>query len=274
MKVTVESEWLNYNLNKKNLIIIDFSWYLPSDKRNPYKEFKNEHIPNAQYIDLENLSDQKSHLPHMLPNSNIFEHYMRLCGVNNDSIIIIYDTKGIWSAPRLWWMFKYFGFLNVYILNGGFKKWKKENRITTNKLIKNQYGNFKTKIISNLLTKKYEIKENLNSKNYKILDARSKIRFLGKISEPRKNIKKGNIPNSINCHWKEFVKDNGTLKNKKEIKSMFNKLRISKNEKIISTCGSGVSACIINLALAENDFNNISVYDGSWSEWGQKNNGL
>ena len=268
MKISINTEWLNNNLGKKNLILIDSSWYLPSEKRNAYEEYLYEHIPGALFIDIDNLSDNKSNFPHMLPDINKFEIYTNNCGINNNSIIVIYDSSGIFSSPRTWWMFKYFNFSKVYILDGGLKKWKKEKRILTNKFTKPRIGNFKPFENKELLSNKENILKNMRSNNTLIIDARSKNRFLGIEKEPRKGLRKGRIPFSKNLHWKDIINNDGTIKNNKILKDIIKKLKINKEKNLISTCGSGITACILNIALAKMNYKNISVYDGSWSEWG------
>ena len=268
MKIFVETSWLNENLYKSNIKIIDSSWYLPNEKRNCYNEYLKELIPGSLFIDIDNISDEKSKLPHMLPNYEKFETFVRICGINNNSTIIVYDTNGIYSSPRLWWMFKYFGTSKVYILNGGLKKWKKEKRILSKEIQIPKKGKFKSKILHKYLSKKNDIIKKLENKNYVIIDARSENRFLGIEKEPRKNVRKGKIPNSKNLVWKKLINKDGTMKSNNKLNKIFNNLQLSKKNRIISTCGSGITACIINIALARMNFSNISVYDGSWAEWG------
>ncbi|MBI28763.1 MAG: 3-mercaptopyruvate sulfurtransferase [Alphaproteobacteria bacterium MarineAlpha5_Bin11] len=272
MKVLVETTWLAKNLKRKDIVIIDSSWHMPKENKNSYKEYINDHIPGSVYVDLDNLSDPESILPHMLPSLEKFQTYMRKCGINNNSYVVIYDTKGLWSSPRLWWMFKYFGFKNVYVLNGGLKKWKNEKKVTTKKIIKKKCGNYKSYIVSKYLSNKKNVLKFLKSKDVKIVDARSPERFIGKINEPRKGLRKGHIPNSVNIFWNNLIKKDGTLINDNEIRTILKKYKINKKNQIISTCGSGMTACIITLALAKINFSSISVYDGSWSEWGSDNN--
>ena len=268
MKVTVSTKWLSENLENKELIIIDFSWYLPSENRDCYKEFQKGHIPGSVYINMDNISNTNSKLPHMLPNEEKFENFMKLIGLNNTSLVVVYDSKGIYSSPRMWWMMKYFGFNNVFILDGGLKKWIYEKRVLTKKIKKRKYGNFKSKINIEYLSEKEIIYKNLSNRNIKIIDARNKNRFNGIEKEPRKNLNKGHIPNSINLTWNKVLNDNGTLKNNFELKNIYKKLKVNKKNKIICTCGSGITACILNISLVKIDYLNISVYDGSWSEWG------
>ena len=165
-------------------------------------------------------------------------------------------------------MFKYFGTSKVYILNGGLKKWKKEKRILSKKIQIPKKGKFKSKILHKYLSKKNDILKKLENKNYVIIDARSENRFLGIEKEPRKNVRKGKIPNSKNLVWKKLINEDGTMKSNNKLNKIFNNLQLSKKNRIISTCGSGITACIINIALAKMNFSNISVYDGSWAEWG------
>ena len=272
MKISIKTEWLNNNLGKNNLVLIDSSWYLPTQKRNVYEEYVNEHIPGSLFIDIDNLSDTSSNLPHMLPDIQKFEIYSQICGINKNSIVIIYDTAGIFSSPRLWWMFKYFGFSQVFILDGGLKKWKKENKILTSKVHKPKIGDFKPIERRKYLSQKENILKNLESNNTIIVDARSRDRFLGKEIEPRPGLKNGRIPNSKNLFWKKIINADGTLKTNKELKEVFKKLNLKKKKRIISTCGSGITACVLNIAFAKMNYNNISVYDGSWSEWGSVKN--
>ena len=273
MKISVSTEWLNNNINKKNLIIIDATWSLPDEKIDSYKEFLREHIPKSHFIDIDNMSDKSINLPHMLPNTRKFQTYINLFGINKDSIIIIYDAKGIFSSPRLWWMFKYFGFSKVYILDGGLKKWKEEKRILTNKIDKINKGNkekFKVKIFKRYLSNKEDVINSIKENTSTIIDARSKNRYLGIEKEKRKNLKSGKIPKSKNLYWKKLINENGTFKTNKKLKILFNQLKLKKNNHIITTCGSGITACILKISLAKLNFTNVSVYDGSWAEWGMK----
>jgi len=270
MKVTVTTKWLNDNINKKNLIIIDATWSLPNEKLDSYSKFLEEHIPKSHFIDIDNMSDKTSELPHMLPNGKKFETYVNLIGIRKDSIIIIYDRKGIFSSPRLWWMFKYFGFSKVYILDGGLKKWKEEKKILSSKIYKNIKGKFKIKIVKKYLSNKKDIIDSIKNNNSIIIDARSRNRYLGIEKESRKNLRSGKIPGSKNLHWKKFINENGTLKSNKKLKILFDQFKLKKNDNIITTCGSGITACIIKISLVKLNFTNVSVYDGSWAEWGIK----
>ena len=267
MQNIVSTNWLYKNLGNKNLIIFDSSWHMHNTQRNAVKEFKHGHIENSQYFDIDNVSNRKTYLPHMTPSENFFQKTIRSFGVNNDSIIIIYDTLGIYSSPRVWWLFKYFGHEKTFILNGGLKKWLKENKPITKKTFKPKIGNFKVKTNSFLKINYKIILKNLNRKNFIILDARNKDRFEGKIKEPRPNLKSGHIPKSKNLFWGDLITNKGTFKSKNNLKKILKKYKL-KNKNIVTSCGSGITACILSLGLIYSNNLSSKVYDGSWSEWG------
>ena len=205
----VSTNWVEKNI--KNLKIIDCSWHMPSVERDGHKEYLESHIENAKFFDLDKNSDQKTNLPHMTPSKKTFQKSMRSFGVNDDSIIIIYDTLGIYSSPRVWWLFKYFGHEKTFILNGGLKKWLKEDKPITKKIFKHKIGNFKVKTNRFLKINYKIILKNLNKKNFIILDARNNNRFKGKINEPRPNLKSGHIPKSKNIFWGDLITNRGTI---------------------------------------------------------------
>ena len=264
----VSTNWLYKNINNKSLVILDCSWHMPIEKRSGGREFNKMHIKNAYFFDIDKISDHKTSLPHMLPSKRKFEEKIRRYGVNQNSFIIVYDTKGIFSSPRVWWMFKYFGHKNVFVLNGGLKKWLKEKKPITNKKTYFKKGNFKSKVFNEWLVNKKEVLETIHKKNSLTFDARDKNRFYGTAKEPRKGVRLGHIPKSKNFFWGNLVSSNGTLIPKKKISYLFNKFQI-KNKKIITSCGTGITACILTLSLLHGFKIQSSVYDGSWTEWGQ-----
>ena len=267
MQNIVSTNWLYNNLEKKSLIIFDSSWHMHNVNRNSLKDFKQGHIEKSQFFDIDKISNQKTNLPHMIPSENYFQKAMRSFGVNNDSIIIVYDTLGIYSSPRVWWLFKYFGHEKIFILNGGLKKWLKENKPITKKTFKPKIGNFKVKTNRFLKVNYKIILKNLNKKNFIILDARSDDRFKGKINEPRPNLKSGHIPKSKNLFWGDLITNKGTFKSKNNLKKILKKHEL-KNKNIVTSCGSGITACILSLGLIYSNNYSSKVYDGSWSEWG------
>jgi thiosulfate/3-mercaptopyruvate sulfurtransferase len=268
MSELISTNWLYKNINDKNLVILDCSWHMPMERRNGEKEFDKKHIKNAYFFNIDKISDRKTSLPHMLPSKRKFEEKIRRFGVNQDSFIVVYDIKGIFSSPRVWWMFKYFGHKNVFVLNGGLKKWLKEKKPITNKKTNFKKGNFKSKVSNEWLVSKKEVLETIHKKNSLTFDARHENRFNGTIKEPRKGVRLGHIPKSKNIFWENLVSSKGTLVSKKKISYLFNKFQI-KNKKIITSCGTGVTACILSLSLLHGLKTQSSVYDGSWTEWGQ-----
>ena len=268
MSELVSTNWLFKNSKNIKLIILDCSFHMPYEKRNAKKEYNNCHIENAFFFDIEKISNTKSKLPHMIPNSNLFKIEVKKFGINSDSIIVVYDSKGIFSSARVWWMFKYFGHKQIFVLNGGLIKWLKENKPITKKKNFNKKGNFKCKISKQWLVNKQQVLNNIYSKTSLLLDARDKNRFNGIAKEPRKNIRLGHIPESKNIFWKDLITSEGTLISKQSINNIFKNLGV-KNKKIITSCGSGITACVLSLSLLHGLKIQSSVYDGSWTEWAQ-----
>jgi len=269
MSELVSTNWVYKNLDNRRLVILDCSWHMPQEKRNAKKEYETMHIKNAYFFDIDKISDIKTNLPHMLPSQRKFEKKVRSFGINQNSLLVTYDVKGIFSSPRVWWMFKYFGHNNIFVLNGGLKKWLKEKKPVTNKKTYFKKGNFISQLSKEFLVTKNEVLESINRKNSLTFDARHKDRFNGKVKEPRKDLRSGHIPGSKNIFWGNLINRKGTLVSKKKINNLFNKFPI-KNKKIITSCGSGITACILSLSLLHGPKIQTSVYDGSWAEWGQK----
>ena len=265
----VETEWLKNNL--KNKIIIDASWYLPTQKRNPYQEYCSNHIPGALFFDIDKISNLNSPLPHMLPSEKFFSQKISEMGINNNDHIIIYDGIGLQSAARVWWTFKVFGHEKISILNGGFPKWIEENLPTTHIIESFNTSNYKATYNAIHVRTVEQIKNNISKQSEVLVDARSYNRFKAIEKEPRANLKSGHIPNSLNLPYLDLLSpDKNTLKNENEIKKLFLKSGINLDKPIITTCGSGITASILAFALHLLGKKDFSVYDGSWTEWGSK----
>ena len=267
MKNLVSTNWLLINLNNPNLVILDCTWYLPSENINGNKVYLKEHLPSSHYFDIEKISDMKSKLPHMLPSAKMFEKKIEHMGINNNSIIITYSRPNLMGASRVWWMFKYFGHNKIAVLDGGVEKWKRENKPLTNKLPNKKRLKYITSPDKKWLTTYSDIKKNIKNKKFLVVDARNKNRFIGIENEPREGLKRGHIPNSKNIFWDKMITKNGTLIKKNKIKEKFSKL-IKYKDKISFSCGSGVSATVLCLSLYHALSIKGSVYDGSWAEWG------
>ena len=266
----VETDWLEKNINKVK--IIDCSWHMPQTKRDGFKEYKTKHIPNAIFFDLDDNSRKDIDLPHMLVEINNWEKIVSKMGINEDDEIIIYDNSDVISSCRCWFNFIYFGHNPklVHVLNGGLKKWIKENRKLTNEFINVQTSNYKSFEKKELVKSKKLIDQNINNKKFEVIDARSKERFDGKISEPRKGLRSGNIKNSFCIPFNECLNEDKTFKNKEDLKIVFKSCLKNINEiNIVFSCGSGVTACVLALAYSLiNDKYHPCIYDGSWSEYG------
>ena len=272
MNQLIEIEWLKKNLNNPNVRIIDGTLHMPTSGLNAFEVFKEKHIPNAIFVDLEETSDQKSNLPHMMPDNVYFSKKISLLGINNNDHLVIYDMYGMFSAARIWFMFKAFGHEKVSILNGGFPAWIDSNGEISNQINNLEPTNYKANLNKSLIVNYKEVLDNLLNNKYQIIDARSPDRFSGNSEEPRPGMKSGHIPKSKNLYFNDLI-DPSTKKfiKKKEIENLIKKLGIDIKKDIICSCGSGVTACILKFALELlNENKNIKIYDGSWSEWETK----
>jgi|TARA_B110001452_G_scaffold258353_1_gene253421 thiosulfate/3-mercaptopyruvate sulfurtransferase len=269
MKNLVSTDWLEQNL--KTVRVLDGSWHMPNTNRNAFEEFNNKHIDNALFFDLDKNSDQKSSLPHMLPNKSTWEKIISEFGIKNSDHIIIYDNSDVISSCRIWYNFLYFGHNPnlVSVLDGGLKKWLMDNKKISNLVAKFPISSYLAKENSSMVLEKNQIDLNIQNKKFELIDARSKERFLGLQPEPRKELRSGNIKGSKNIPFVDLInKDDSTFKNKKQIKSIFNQLNLDPTNNIAFTCGSGVTACVLGLANSIVSGRNPLIYDGSWSEYG------
>ena len=272
MSQLIEIDWLKKNLNNKNIIIIDATWHMPGNEISALDIFKEKHIPNAIFLDLDEISDQKSKIPHMMPNEVFFSEKVSSLGIKNDHHLIIYDMYGIFSAARMWFMFKAFGHKNVSLLNGGLPGWIDSNGEISNKINNLKPSKYKADLNKSLIASYKEVLDNLSNNKYEVLDARSPERFLGISEEPRPGMKSGHIPKSKNLFFNDLIDQNSKkFIEKEKIQNLIKKSNINKKKDIICSCGSGVTACILKFAIELIDKNiNIKIYDGSWSEWGTK----
>ena len=266
----VETDWLEKNL--QNVKIVDSSWHMPQTKRNGIVEYKNQHIPNAIFFDLDENSKKNSELPHMLVEENNWKKIVSKMGIKNDDKIIIYDNSDVISSCRCWFNFVYFGHdpKLVHVLNGGLQKWIKEKRIVVKDLPNINFSDYKTSEKKELIVDKKQIDENIHSKEFKVVDARSRERFEGKVTEPRKGLRSGSIKFSLCIPFGYCINENKTFKNKEELKNVFQScIKNIREKNIVFSCGSGVTACVLALAYSLiNDKYHPCIYDGSWAEYG------
>ena len=271
MKPLISTNWLENNINKVRLI--DCTWHMPSSKRNAHQEFINSHIKGASFFDLEKNSDQNSNLPHMLPTERMWEKIVSKFGIKNSDHVIIYDNSDLLTACRCWYTFLYFGHDPnlVSVLDGGLKKWKKENKSLTKEIQVFPKTDYKAKEKKKLVFTKTEIDKNIEEKLYEIIDARSEKRFKGVDPEPRKNVRPGNIKHSKNLPFNLCInQEDNTFKSKEELIEIFKNISPDIKKNKVFTCGSGVTACILGLANSIISGKTPKIYDGSWSEYGLK----
>ena len=265
----ISTDWLAYNLKNPNVRIIDASWYLPDMNRNAKDEYDKEHIPGARFFDIDEICDLRSKLPHMVPPPEKFVSRIRAMGIGDNHKTVIYDGAGLFSAARVWWLFKLMGKEKVSVLDGGFPKWLRERHPTDNQDVIMRDRHFTAEFREALVKDVTQVSAASKLGDHEILDARGPERFLGVAPEPRKGLRAGHIPGSKNIHYKQLLNDDGTMKDKDNLSNIFKNAKIDFGKPIITTCGSGVTAAIISLALEIIGQRNHSLYDGSWTEWGQ-----
>jgi thiosulfate/3-mercaptopyruvate sulfurtransferase len=270
----IEPKTLKSKSVKSNVKILDATFFLPDSGLNAEEEYKKKHIPNSVFFDINKIADPKNPLPHMIPSKELFSIMMQNLGINNQDEIIIYDNSPLLSSARAWFLFRYFGHENIFILNGGLKNWEKSGGEITNKKTIITKGDFQSKTEKkNLVVDLKQMISVSNNNSKLILDARSYKRFTGEAKEPRPGLLSGHIPNSKNLPSSDLVTNDGFLKSIEELNKIFSNNNFNNTEQIIATCGSGVSACVISVALYCLGRKDVPIYDGSWTEWassGQK----
>jgi len=267
----VNTNWLEKNLNKVK--ILDASWHMPSTKRDAQKEFLVEHIENSQFFDVDKNSELNSTLPHMLPSKEKWQKMLSNYCITNQDKIVVYDNSDVISSCRCWYMFIYFGhdISKIFVLDGGLKKWKIDNKKTTNNLSVNKRTTYEAKEIKSLVVNKLQIDKNIKLNIFQVVDARGKKRFEGIKPEPRPGLKSGSIKNSKNLPFDECInKTDHTFKDKSELMKVFEHVGIRTDKQQVFTCGSGITACILAMANKILNDKNPIIYDGSWSEYGLK----
>ncbi|HUR43627.1 MAG TPA: 3-mercaptopyruvate sulfurtransferase [Aestuariivirga sp.] len=265
----VSTEWLAQHLGSPDIAILDASWHFPASGRDAKKEFAEGHIPGSQFFDIDEISDTASSLPHMLPSPEKFSSRMRKMGVGDGKRVIVYDSQGLMSAARAWWMFKVFGHDDVAVLDGGLPKWKAENRgLAEGPAAKPQERHFTARYQSMLVRDKADVSAALRSGIEQIADARSAGRFQGQEPEPRPGVRSGHMPGARNVHYQALLKPDGTFKSPQEISAVFTQAGIDIKKPLVTSCGSGITAAILNLGLTVANARQHALYDGSWAEWG------
>jgi thiosulfate/3-mercaptopyruvate sulfurtransferase len=266
MSNLVSTAWLSDHINEVR--VVDASWYMPEDKREPAKEYEIAHIPGAVFFDIDGIADHSTDLPHMMPSPGEFSEAAGSLGIGDGLTIVVYDGTGMFSAPRAWWMLKAMGHKDVKVLDGGLPKWKAEGRAIEAGVAKPQ-AKFFTAIPKISIIRDFgQVLKIVNDKSAQMVDARSKSRFTAQEPEPRAGVRGGHMPGALNVPWRGVVAGDGTLKPKEQLRAAF--ASVDLNQPIVTTCGSGISAAILMLALDEIGARDVALYDGSWTEWGAR----
>ncbi len=265
----VSTDWLGEHLDAPDIVVIDASWHLPPAGRNGGEEFLEEHIPGALFFDIDALSDAESSLPHMLPSPEKFASRMRKMGIGDGNRVIAYDSVGLFSAARAWWMFRVMGHHDVAILDGGLPKWKAEARpLETGSPRPRQERHFTARLQTMMVKDKADVLSASGSSSTQIVDARAAARYEGTAPEPREGLRSGHIPGSFNLPFDQLLKDDGTVVDDDAIRNAFAQAGLDVSSPAITSCGSGITAAVLSLGLTIIGAKNHALYDGSWTDWG------
>jgi thiosulfate/3-mercaptopyruvate sulfurtransferase len=264
----VSTEWLADNLGKPNVKVVDASFKLPGVLPLPKDDYLKSHIPGAVFFDVDAVSDHSNPLPHMFPSAEQFGRDVGGLGVGNDDTVVVYDSGGWVAAPRVWWMFLSFG-KNVRVLNGGLKKWVAEGRKVESGQVTPKPSTFKASFDARRVRSIQQMIANVASRAEQVIDARANERYQGKAAEPRPGIRAGHIPGSLNLPYNNlFNAATGEMKPLDEMRAAFLGAGVKLDAPIVTSCGSGVSAGVLTIALYRIGVENPALYDGSWTEWG------
>ncbi len=268
----VSTEWLAAHLGDPRVKVVDASFKMPGVLPLPVDDYLAAHIPGAVFFDVDAVSDHAVDLPHMYPSEEQFSRDVGALGISSDDTVVLYDAGGWVAAPRAWWMFLSFGHANVSILDGGLKKWRAEGRPVDAGKVTLPAARFTAKFDPSFVRSKAQLVANLDSRAEQTIDARAANRFEGSVAEPRPGLRSGHIPGSRNLPYNElFDAATGTMKPLDDLRKAFDKSGLDLARPVVTTCGSGVSAAVLTLALYRLGVRGSALYDGSWSEWGMQN---
>jgi thiosulfate/3-mercaptopyruvate sulfurtransferase len=267
-QLLVSTDWLAAHLNAPDVRILDGSWHMPAENRDARAEYEVAHIPGARFFDIDEIADLSSSLPHMAPPPEKFVSRVRALGIGDGHRVIVYDSQGLFSAARVWWLFRLHGHEDVAVLDGGLPKWRAEGRPLedTSPILRDRH--FTSRRNAGLVRDVTQVAASAKLGDTQIVDARAPARFRGEVPEPRPGLRSGHIPGARNVHYKTLLNPDGTMKDTGGLREAFATAGVDPLKPAITTCGSGVSAAILNLALERLGNRSHALYDGSWAEWG------
>ena len=267
----VSTDWLAAHLRAPDVRVVDATYYLPNEGRSAREDYLAQHVPGAVFFDIDEIADDTSDLPHMLPPPEKFSSRVRKLGLGDGSRIVVYDQRGLMSAARVWWTFRVFGHSDIAVLDGGFPKWLAEGRAVESGQVVKGERHFTARQNSLMVRDKEQLLANLESRREQVLDARSKGRFEGSEAEPRAGLRAGHIPGSFNLPYTDLLDPaHKTFKSVDEVVALLKSSGIDLSRPVVTSCGSGLTACVLALGLHLAGHKDVAVYDGSWSEWGRE----
>ncbi len=270
----VETNWLADHLDAPDLVIVDGSLHLPTKPHDPKAQYADEHIPGALFFDIDDIADHANPLPHMLPSTVVFASKMKKMGIGDGTRVVAYDTEGLYSAARVWWMLRAMGHEDVAVLNGGLPKWKADGyAVTDEPTPKRTERHFTPRFNGGLVRDIDDVKAIVKGGGEQIVDARASARFRGEAAEPRQGLRSGHMPGALNVPFASLQNPDATLKSADELRAIFENAGVDITKPTMTTCGSGVTAAVLSLALAVLGNPDVPVYDGSWTEWGDARSG-
>lgn len=260
----VSTAWLAERLGSPDVQVVDASWFMPGEPRSAAAEHREAHIPGAVFFDIDAISDRASDLPHMLPSPEAFAKAAGALGLRREADVVVYDSQGIFSAPRVWWTLRVMGFPSVQVLDGGLKAWRADGRPLESGDVSPLATQLAPIYDADLVRGLHQVRDTTD----RVIDARPAARFRGEAPEPRAGLTSGHMPGARNLPWNTVVDADGTLKGPEDLSAVFAAAGVDPTAPLVASCGSGVTAAVLALALARLGHDRTPIYDGSWAEWG------